>query len=612
MILTASLSPVLPAQTRSPAVQGGRAAIDFAGSFAQAQTPDAVLAPVLPLLAAKPDATVLQNAAAPGNALPMATPAADPPAAWQPGIAPQAPALAVAAQKSLLLPANALTPDAVEADPPFGTANPAAIATPVARIARPTPFVGPTRGARAKDQSATDGTATTEADTSEADTDDAAPSVARSVDMPVILSTAPPALPITSLAIVDTVKPDDGAASAAAPAVLSPSLAGLAEAKPQTAETAAPAPGADRRVPPAVTPGQILPDSPAPLRPTATATAATSPIETPPVPAPGVSPTLALPVAGQADAALTPATGNAAPRTPFVRLPTPPQTADTRLPLDQTPPVGLAQTAPAAMAAEPTMPAPATPPAVAPPLAGTVETARPATPGLPQQREATALPVSPDTPISTPRWVSTGATTPVALAVPMPAAVQPQPGTVASASQVFGAAIRAATKPRDERDAADPSTVSPTAGTPVSAPTIATAAAQQAPLDMRQERWPHAMIERIEILRDAADAGDTRIRLVPDALGAIDVSLKQDGDTVHVHFHAEQGATRALLQEAQPRLIELAEARGLKLGQGGLGDNAGAGNGQSRAQATPHASNRTPSPPASATIVAAPEDTRIA
>jgi len=118
------------------------------------------------------------------------------------------------------------------------------------------------------------------------------------------------------------------------------------------------------------------------------------------------------------------------------------------------------------------------------------------------------------------------------------------------------------------------------------------------------------MIERIEILRDAADAGDTRIRLVPDALGAIDVSLKQDGDTVHVHFHAEQGATRALLQEAQPRLVELAEARGLKLGQGGLGDSAG--NGQPRAQATPQASNRTPSPQASATIVAAPEDTRIA
>ena len=607
MILTASLSPVLPAQTRSPAVQGGRGAIDFAGTFAQAQTPDAALAPVLPLLAAKPDATALQNAAAAGNVLPIAMPAGDPPAAWQPEIAPQAPALAVAAQKSPLLPANALTPDAVDADPPVGTADPAAIATPVARIARPTPFVGPTRGARAKDQSATDGTGATEADTNEADTDDAAPSVAMPVDRPVILSTAPPASPITSLAIVDTVKPDDSAAIVAAPAVPSPSLPALAEAKPQIAETPAPAPGADRRVPPAVTSGQMLPDSPAPLRPTATATVAASPIETLPVPAPGVSPAVALPVAGQADAKRPPATGNAAPRTPFVRQPTPPQTAGTRLPLDPMPPIG---TAPAAMAAEPTMPAPATPPAVAPPLAGTVETARPATAGLPQQREATALPVSPDTPISTPRWVSTGATTPVALAVPMSPAVQPQPGTVASASQVFGAAIRAATKPRDDRDAADPSMVSPTAGTPVSAPTIATAAAQQAPLDMRQERWPHAMIERIEILRDAADAGDTRIRLVPDALGAIDVSLKQDGDTVHVHFHAEQGATRALLQEAQPRLVELAEARGLKLGQGGLGDSAG--NGQPRAQATPQAPNRTPPPSAPATIVAAPEDIRIA
>jgi Meckel syndrome type 1 protein len=75
------------------------------------------------------------------------------------------------------------------------------------------------------------------------------------------------------------------------------------------------------------------------------------------------------------------------------------------------------------------------------------------------------------------------------------------------------------------------------------------------------------MIARIETLRDAADAADTRIRLIPDALGAIDVALKRDGDTIHVQFTAEQAQTRALLQEAQPRLAEAAERSGLKLGQ---------------------------------------------
>ena len=760
MILTASLPPVLPAQTRSPAVQGGRAAIDFAGSFAQAHAVDAALAPDLhlsvPALSAAspvatPDAPFLQKAAAPGNVLPIALPADDLSAGRLPGIVAQAPTQALAASKSALLPANALTPDAVEADPPVVTVERAAIAAPVARVTRSTPFVGLPRGPRAKDHSPTDGTGTTEADTNEADRDQpdkTAASVDTPVDMPVVLPPIAPSPPIIAVALGDTARSDEDPESAAAPPVLSPSLAGLADATPPRptgnagprtqsvtppkqlhsaappASAGEPLPVVNTRIPPAATPAQMAPVSPAQIMPAALGTASTSPTQAPPVPDPGLSPAVALPLAGLADAALTPTTSNAAPRTQFVWHPTPPKTAgtpatagaplavaaprippavtpgkmppvspaqflptamgaaptrltqtppvldpglspaaalplaeladaaltsttgnaaprtqfvpqpmppqtagtpaaagaplavaDTRIPpaatSDQMPPVSLSGIVPAAMAANPTMPIPA-PPAVAVPLVGTALAEWTAPPALPQPREAVAVPVSPDTPIGTPRWVSTGATTPVALAVTTPGAVQPQPGTVASASQVFGAAIRAATKPRDDRDAADPSMVSPTAGAPVSAPTIATAATQQAPLDMRQDRWPHAMIERIEILRDAANAGDTRIRLVPDALGAIDVSLKQDGDTVHVHFHAEQGATRALLQEAQPRLVELAEARGLKLGQGGLGDSGGPGNGQPRAPTTPQAPNRTPSHPAPATIVASPDDTRIA
>jgi len=231
-----------------------------------------------------------------------------------------------------------------------------------------------------------------------------------------------------------------------------------------------------------------------------------------------------------------------------------------------------------------------------------------ALPAVTGATEAMATPA--DTPATgTPRWTATGTTTPVALAMAQPEAVQPQPGMVASAAQVFGAAIQAATKTRDaeKTGALDTAVLSATVAP---APSIAIATAQQAPLDMRQDRWPHAMIERIEMIRDAADAGDTRIRLIPDALGAIDVSVKSVGDTVHVHFNAEQAATRTLLADAQPRLAELAEARGLKLGQGAPGDS-NASNGQQRAPTSPHIPNR---PTTATTTVAAdvPEDTRIA
>ncbi len=191
---------------------------------------------------------------------------------------------------------------------------------------------------------------------------------------------------------------------------------------------------------------------------------------------------------------------------------------------------------------------------------------------------------APDLP---PRW-STQDTAPSRFIVaqqPLTLAVQPPPGTVASAAQVFGAAIQAAAHGRDEP--ADTPAIGPLAA-PAATPAIASIAPSdpQAPLDMRHERWPTAMIERIEVLRDAANATDTRIRLIPDALGAIDVAVRKDGDTLHVHFTAEQAATRTLLQDAQPRLAELADARGLKLSHGAVETGAGTGQHQQRA-ATP-------------------------
>jgi flagellar hook-length control protein FliK len=90
--------------------------------------------------------------------------------------------------------------------------------------------------------------------------------------------------------------------------------------------------------------------------------------------------------------------------------------------------------------------------------------------------------------------------------------------------------------------------------------------AERQALDMGRQDWPQKMIDRIEALRDDANANDTSIRLKPDALGRIDVSLRTHADgAVTVRFTAEQPTTRALLADAAPQLNAAAEARGIRL-----------------------------------------------
>lgn len=85
-------------------------------------------------------------------------------------------------------------------------------------------------------------------------------------------------------------------------------------------------------------------------------------------------------------------------------------------------------------------------------------------------------------------------------------------------------------------------------------------------LDMGRQDWPQKMIDRIEALRDDANANDTSIRLKPDALGRIDVSLRTHADgAVSIRFAAEQSTTRTLLADAAPQLNAAAEARGIRL-----------------------------------------------
>ncbi|QQV77018.1 flagellar hook-length control protein FliK [Sphingomonas aliaeris] len=185
------------------------------------------------------------------------------------------------------------------------------------------------------------------------------------------------------------------------------------------------------------------------------------------------------------------------------------------------------------------------------------------------------------------------------------------------AGQVFAAAIAAVVQQsrRDDREPGDPRAAVAIGATTFDAlhanAVAATTDVRQAALDLKQDAGLQGMIDHIEMLRDGADANDTRIRLVPDALGAVDVSVRKDGDRVHVHFAAENRASAQLLSDAQPRLADLAEARGVKLGQTSVDTGTDPNRGQTRQQ---RAEPAQPIRPARATRTdgSAASDSRIA
>lgn len=191
----------------------------------------------------------------------------------------------------------------------------------------------------------------------------------------------------------------------------------------------------------------------------------------------------------------------------------------------------------------------------------------------------------------------------------------PQP-----AGQVFAAAIAAATGWRDragsrgDRDALNPEagiTLAPALDLQGAVAVQATGKANGAPLDLGQDQGLQRVIDHIETLRDNADAHDTRIKLTPDALGSVDVAVRQEGDRVHVRFTTEHEATRALIAEAQPRLTELAAARGVRIGDTSVtADPSGGGNASTRQPPPNPQIARTPTPVT--TEADAPTDHRLA
>jgi flagellar hook-length control protein FliK len=190
-----------------------------------------------------------------------------------------------------------------------------------------------------------------------------------------------------------------------------------------------------------------------------------------------------------------------------------------------------------------------------------------------------------------------------------PQLVVPGAAATATAAQVFAAAISASfdSPLAPASRAGDPVIVqAQTAAEQLRTTVQAMSGADQPPLDMSRDDWAGKMVDRIAVLRDAAEAADTRIRLAPENLGNVEVSIRREGDRIHVHFAAENPAARQLLAEAAPRLAELADARGVKLGQTSV--DAGTG-GQQGSPGRPQP-NRSARP--ASTAAHADHDDRIA
>lgn len=193
-----------------------------------------------------------------------------------------------------------------------------------------------------------------------------------------------------------------------------------------------------------------------------------------------------------------------------------------------------------------------------------------------------------------------------------PVAADPATVAVQPARQAFATALAAlsARAPEHDEDSNDPQQplaglAAPTADTLLKAAVQQAAAGDQAALDPRQDRGLHGMIDHIEMLRDDANARDTRIRLTPDALGTVDVALRRDGDAVHVRFSSPNETTRIVLADAQPRLAALAETRGVRIAGSSIDSGTGGG---SQPQPQPRAESPRPARAPRATAAAANTD----
>lgn len=273
---------------------------------------------------------------------------------------------------------------------------------------------------------------------------------------------------------------------------------------------------------------------------------------------------VAKPVAaGAVTAPLTPNAANPQASLPVLPLPAASDTAQAR-PEGAAPPAtppGLQETQPLPATA-PAAPQPATaaPITIDAALAAAADLSKP-TPAAKQPIVAADRPIT-QQPAAQPIRITVPQAAPVTLAS-LASANAPMPA-------LFALAMAPERKSAGEGEGNQPGglTAAATLLTPADAMQLVAkpGQAERQALDMGRQDWPQKMIDRIEALRDDANANDTSIRLKPEALGRIDVSLRTHADgAVSVRFTAEQPATRTLLADAAPQLNAAAEARGIRL-----------------------------------------------
>lgn len=372
--------------------------------------------------------------------------------------------------------------------------------------------------------------------------------------------------------IAPSTQPTDGPTITAAPPVQGPVRS--ADTKP------AAAPRQAERI------AQPLPpmtDGGATIAPPPTATTPTAPITAPPIPAnPGAPVVVARP-------SLPPAVKARVARLeqPAGPLPGPVPTRPTAPTVQASPIAAVAPSVvvPIAAPVSPAAAAPATPTATPPAAAAAIPVTEVPSMGQPVAERPVETPVR-----------AAPVTAPVpAAALPPEAAIR---SVTAPAREVFAAAIERARRSPAAGTAAAPAEML-AAATPVAVRPAAPM--QDVPLDMTASRWTEDMVSRIERMLDRADASDGRIRLRPDALGNVDLTVRSDGGQVHVHFRAEVAETRQMLRDAAPRLADAAEARGLQLGDASVSGGSQQGQAQdqqrgrdARASAAPLPNRRSP------------------
>ncbi len=142
----------------------------------------------------------------------------------------------------------------------------------------------------------------------------------------------------------------------------------------------------------------------------------------------------------------------------------------------------------------------------------------------------------------------------------------PQPAAQAFAAAIFDAErCSPAAESNEHPDALGLAPIAGLLAPTTSVAVTATTSVQAQTLDLGVDGWMGTMIDRIETLQGEG-VREARIRLTPDALGSIDLAIHHDDDGIQVRITAETAQTRAILSDAAPRLADMAEARGLKLG----------------------------------------------